>query len=338
MCYCPCLGFGARMQRRRFIGLLGGMAAWPLAARAQQPSMPVIGYLGTGTSSTQREWLATFTQRLHELGWREGQNLKIEVRFGEGRNERFAEIAAEFAALKVNMIVSSGGAVPAIMRTSSTIPTIFAGANDPVGGGYVTSLARPGGNVTGLSLQSADLVGKRLELLRELVPKLKHLAVIGSGSASESRGSIVEIDQVKASAGAQDIELATFQIDGPQDLAPAFDAFKGKTEAVYVVSNPFTTTHRIGILTLALGARLPTMFGFQDMVKAGGLISYGPDFLDLWRRAADYADKVLRGTKPADIPVEQPTKFALAVNLTTAKALGLAIPGTVLARADEVIE
>ena len=232
------------MRRRDFIAALGSASAlWPLAARAQQPSMPVIGYLGTGTSSTQREWLATFTQRLHELGWREGQNLKIEVRFGEGRNERFAEIAAEFAALKVNMIVSSGGAVPAIMRTTSTIPTIFAGANDPVGSGYVTSLARPGGNVTGLSLQSADLVGKRLELLRELVPKLKHLAVIGSGSASESRGSIVEIDQVKASAGAQDIELATFQIDGPRDLAPAFDAFKGKTEAAYVVSNPFTTTN-----------------------------------------------------------------------------------------------
>ncbi len=203
--------------------------------------MPVIGYLGTGTLSTQREWLATFTQRLHELGWREGQNLKIEIRFGEGRNERFAEIAAEFAALKVNMIVSSGGAVPAIMRTTSTIPTIFAGANDPVGSGYVTSLARPGGNVTGLSLQSADLVGKRLELLRELVPKLKHLAVIGS--ARDSRGSVVEIDQLKASAGAQDIALATFQIDGPQDLAPAFDTFKGKTEAVYVVSNPFTTTN-----------------------------------------------------------------------------------------------
>jgi putative ABC transport system substrate-binding protein len=325
------------MRRRDFIAALGSASAlWPVAARAQQPSMPVIGYLGTGTPSTQREWLATFTQRLHELGWREGQNLKIEVRFGEGRNERFAEIAAEFAALKVNMIVSSGGAVPAIMRTTSTIPTIFAGANDPVGSGYVTSLARPGGNVTGLSLQSADLVGKRLELLREVVPKLKHLAVIGS--ARDSRGSVVEIDQVKASAGAQDIALATFEIDGPQDLAPAFDAFKGKTEAVYVVSNPFTTTNRIGIVTLALGARLPTMFGFQDMVEAGGLISYGPDFLDLWRRAADYADKILRGTKPADIPVEQPTKFALAVNLTTAKALGLAIPGTVLARADEVIE
>jgi putative tryptophan/tyrosine transport system substrate-binding protein len=325
------------MRRRDFIAALGSASAlWPLAARAQQPSMPVIGYLGTGTSSTQREWLATFTQRLHELSWREGQNLKIEVRFGEGRNERFAEIAAEFVALKVNMIVSSGGAVPAIMRTTSTIPIIFAGANDPVGSGYVTSLARPGGNVTGLSLQSADLVGKRLELLRELVPKLKHLALIGS--ARDSRGSVMEIDQIKASAGTQDIELATFQIDGPQDLAPAFDAFKGKTEAVYVVSNPFTTTHRTGILTLALGARLPTMFGFQEMVEAGGLISYGPDFLDLWRRAADYADKVLRGTKPADIPVEQPTKFALAVNLTTAKALGLAIPGTVLARADEVIE
>jgi putative ABC transport system substrate-binding protein len=224
------------------------------------------------------------------------------------------------------------------MRATSTIPTIFAGASDPVGAGYVTSLARPGGNVTGLSLQSPDLVGKRLELLRELVPNLKHLAVIGSGSSSDNRGSVLQIDQVKASARAQDVELAMFQIDGAQDLARAFDAFKGKTEAVYVGSNPFTTTNQIRIITLALGARLPAIFGFRDMVETGGLISYGPDFLDLWRRAADYADKILRGTKPADIPVEQPTKFALAVNLTTAKALGLAIPGTVLARADEVIE
>ena len=327
------------MRRRQVIKLLGGVAAaWPLAAHAQQPSMPVIGYLGTGTSSTQREWLATFTERLHELGWREGQNLKIEVRFGEGRDERFTEIAAEFATLKVNIIVSTGGAVPAIMRATSTIPTIFAGASDPVGAGYVTSLARPGGNVTGLSLQSPDLVGKRLELLRELVPNLKHLAVIGSGSSSDNRGSVLEIDQVKASARAQDVELAMFQIDSPQDLARAFDAFKGKTEAVYVGSNPFTTTNQIRIITLALGARLPAIFGFRDMVETGGLISYGPDFLDLWRRAADYTDKVLRGTKPADIPVEQPTKFALAVNMTTAKALGLAIPGTVLARADAVIE
>jgi putative ABC transport system substrate-binding protein len=298
----------------------------------------VIGYLGSGTPSTQSEWLTTFTQRLRDDGWVDGQSLKIEVRWGEGRNERFAEIAAEFAALKVNMIVSTGGVIPAIMRATSTIPTIFAGASDPVGSGYVASLARPGGNVTGLSLQSADLVGKRLELLRELLPNLKHLAVIGGGSSSDTPGIVVEIDQVKASARAQDVELATFQIDGPQDLARAFDAFKGKTEAAYVVSNPFTSTNRFRILTLALGVRLPAIFGSQDMVEAGGLISYGPDFLDLWRRAADYADKILRGTKPADIPVEQPTKFALAVNLTTAKALGLAIPGTLLARANEVIE
>jgi putative ABC transport system substrate-binding protein len=324
------------MRRRTFIAGLDSAAAWPVVGRAQKAVLPVIGYLGSGTPSTQSEWLATFTQRLRDVGWVDGQNLKIEVRWGEGRNERFAEIAAEFAALKVNMIVSTGGVIPAIMRATSTIPTIFAGASDPVGSGYVTSLARPGGNVTGLSLQSADLVGKRLELLRELVPNLKHLAVIGS--SGNSRGTVVEIDQVKALARAQAVELAMFQIDGPQDLARAFDAFKGKTEAVYVVSNPFTSTYRIRILTLALGARLPAMFGSQDMVEAGGLISYGPVFLDLWRRAADYANKILRGTKPADIPVEQPTKFALAVNLTTAKALELALPETVLARADEVIE
>src|SRR6516165_12013926 len=213
------------MRRRQVIKLLGGVAAaWPLAAHAQQPSMPVIGYLGTGTSSTQREWLATFTQRLHELGWREGQNLKIEVRFGEGRDKRFTEIAAEFATLKVNIIVSTGGAVPAIMRATSTIPTIFAGASDPVGAGYVTSLARPGGNVTGLSVQSPDLVGKRLELLREVLPGLRRLAVMANVGYM---AAVVDMRGVQAAAGVFGLDVIPLEIKRAEDIAQAFEALKG---------------------------------------------------------------------------------------------------------------
>src|SRR6516165_8292222 len=323
------------MRRREFITLIGGAVAWPLAARAQQPSMPVIGYLGTGTSSTQREWLATFTERLHELGWREGQNLKIEVRFGEGRSERFAEIAAEFATLKVNIIVSTGGAVPAIMRATSTIPTIFAGASDPVGAGYVTSLARPGGNVTGLSLQSPDLVGKRLELLRELVPNLRRLAIVANVG---NPFAVLEMTEVQAAVHTLGLEVDTLEIRGAQDVVPAFEALNDRAEALYVVTDPLVITNRARIRTLAMGARLPTIYSSREYVEAGGLVSYGPNFSDLFRRAADYVDKILRGAKPADIPVEQPTKFDLVINLTTAKVLGLKVPDKLLVAADEVIE
>jgi putative tryptophan/tyrosine transport system substrate-binding protein len=325
------------MRRRDFIKVVvGSTVTSPLAVRAQQPTVPVIGYLGTGTPSTQGQWIAAFAQRLHELGWIDGQNVRIDVRWAEGRNERFAELATEFVALKVKIIVASGGAVPAIMRATSAIPVIFSGANDPLGSGYVTSLSRPGGNITGLSLESTDLIGKRLELLIEVVPSLKHLAIMG-GPANH-RSAVLEMDKVKASAEAHDIDVTISEISGAEDISSAFDAIKGKTQALYVVSSPLTTINRTRINTLALGARLPTMFGYQDSVEAGGLISYGADYLDLWRRTADYADKVLRGTKPSDIPVEQPTKFDLVINLTTAKALGLTIPGTVIARADKVIE
>ena len=328
---------GDAMRRRDFIyGIAAASAASPFVAHAQRPTMRVIGYLGTGTPLTQSQWIAVFVQRLHELGWVEGQSIRIEVRWAEGRSERFAEIAAEFVALKVNLIVATGGAVPAIMRATSTIPVVFSGANDPLGTGYVMSLSRPGGNITGLSLQSNDLIGKRLELLVEVVPNLKHLAIIGGSSDNPSVS--LEMDAVRASANAHAFDVATFEIKSAEDLGPAFEAFKNKSEALYVVSSPLMTTNRVRINTLALGARLPTMFGYQDSVEAGGLISYGADFLDLWRSAADFADKILRGEKPADIPVEQPTKFELVINLTTAKALGLTIPGTVIARADKVIE
>ena len=255
---------------------------------------------------------------LREVGWIDGRSVAIVIRWAEGRNERFAEIAAEFVALKVNVIVTGGGAVPAVRQATSTIPIIFSLANDPVGSGYVTSLARPGGNITGLSGQSTDLIGKRLEVLREVMPALQRLAIIGD---SGNRSVRLEVDEVQRTARTLGIEVTEFQIGRAEDIAPTFETLKGKTEALYLTSTPLLTTNRNRLNIFALGARLPTMYGYRDAVESGGLMSYGPDFSDLWKRSADYVDKVLRGAKPADIPVEQPTKFSLTVNLTTAKML-----------------
>ena len=323
--------------RREFITLLGGTAAaWPVGTRAQQASkLPTIGFLGVGSPSTQFSWFAAFNHRLREVGWIDGRSVAIVPRWAEGRNERFAEIAAEFVALKVNVIVTGGGAVLALMQATSTVPIVFSLANDPVASGYVRSLARPGGNVTGLSGQSTDLIGKRLEMLREIVPTLRRLAIIGDSS---NRSVRLEVDEVQRTAGTLGIEITVFEIGRAEDIARTFEKLKGKTEALYLTTTPLITTNRTQLNMLALGARLPTMYGNRDAVEVGGLMSYGPDIPDLWRRSADYVDKILRGAKPADIPVEQPTKFSLAVNLTTAKMLGLEVPATLLARADEVIE
>jgi putative ABC transport system substrate-binding protein len=325
------------MRRRDLIKVIGGTAvAWPLAARAQQPArLPTIGYLGSGSPATQTSWVAAFVQRLGEIGWTEGRTVKIEVRWAEGRSERFAEIATEFVALKVDVIVTSGGAVPAVKQATSLIPIVFSVANDPVGSGYVSSLVRPGGNITGLSLQSTDLIGKRLELLREVLPALRRLAIMGP---SGNRSVVLEIGEIQTMARALGIQVTAVEIGRAEDITPAFEALKGNTEALYLVSSPLITTNRIRINTLALGARMPTMYGYRDNVEAGGLMSYGPDFPALWRRTAEYVDKILRGANPGDIPVEQPTKFSLVVNLTTAKVLGIEIPPMVLARADDVIE
>jgi ABC-type uncharacterized transport system substrate-binding protein len=328
----------AKMKRREFIALLGGAAAWPLAARAQQPRKPpTIGFLGQSTRSAASEWTAAFVQRLRELGWIDGHNVAIEYRWGEGRNERFAEIAAEFVRLKVDVIVTSGTpTILAAKQATSVIPIVFATAGDPVGSGLVASLARPGGNVTGLATLAADLAGKRLELLREIVPDLHRLAIMGNVS---NPFTVLELGEVQAVAGTLGLEVDTLEIRGAQDIAPAFEALKGHADdALYVCTDALATTNRIRINTSALGARLPTMHGTRDYVEAGGLMSYGPNFPDLFRRAADYVDKILHGTKPGDIPVQQPVKFDLVVNLTTAKALGLDLPPTLLARADEVIE
>jgi putative ABC transport system substrate-binding protein len=325
------------LRRREFITLLGGAAAWPLAARAQQVGkLPIIGFLGPNTRLAAGEWVAEFVQRLLELGWIDGRSVAIEYRWAEGREERFSEIAAEFVQRKVNVIVTSGTpATMASMQATSIIPIVFATAGDPVGNKLVTSLARPGGNVTGLSVQSADIAGKRLELLREVVPGLRRLAVMGNVG---NEFTVLELDQVKTAAATLGLEVASLEIRRSQDIVPALEALKGRAQALYVCVDGLANTNRVRINTLAAGARLPTMHGSRDYIEAGGLLSYGANYPDLFRRAAGYVDKVLRGAKPADLPVEQPTKFDLVVNLTTAKALGLTVPSTLLALADELIE
>jgi putative tryptophan/tyrosine transport system substrate-binding protein len=326
------------MRRRQVLTLLGGAAAaWPLAARAQQPGkLRTIGFLGQSTRSAASEWVAALVQRLHELGWNEGRTVAIEYRWAEGREERFAQIAAEFVRLKVDIIVTSGTPqVLAAKQATSVIPIVFAAAGDPVASGLVASLARPGGNATGLSSLVADLAGKRLELLREVVPALRRLAIMGNVG---NPLTVLELGEVQAAAGTLGLEVHTLEIRQAQDITPAFEALKGRADALYVCIDALVNANRIRINTSALGARLPTMHGSRDYVEAGGLMSYGPNYPDLFRRSADYVDKILHGAKPGDIPVEQPTKFDLVVNLTTARALGLDLPPTLLARADEVIE
>jgi putative tryptophan/tyrosine transport system substrate-binding protein len=326
------------MRRRAFITLLGGAAAtWPLAARAQQQGkVPTIGFLGSGTPATDGQWIAAFVQRLRELGWVDGRNVAIEYRWAEGRPERYDEIAAELVRLKVDVILTHN-TPPALAakQATSVIPIVFASAGDPVGTGVVASLARPGGNLTGLSSQGVDTAAERLELLREVVPNLRRLGIMGNVS---NPFTVLEMGEVQSAARMLGLEVATLDIRRADDIAPAFDALKGRADALYLCGDPLVTTHRIRINTLALGARLPTMSIFRRYVEAAGLMSYGPNFPDMFRRAADYVDKILRGTKPGDIPVEQAAKFDLTINLTTAKVLGLTIPESFLLRADEVIE
>jgi putative ABC transport system substrate-binding protein len=326
------------MRRRDFIGVLGGAAVlWPGAGWAQQtPKVPVIGLMGAGSAASQSHLTAAFLHRLHELGWTEGRDLKIEYRWGEGRNERFAEIAAEFVRLKVDLILTHNTPPTlAAKQATSVIPIVFATAGDPVGTGIVASLARPGGNITGLSGQAADTAGKRIELLRDIIPDLRRLAILAD---VDSPLTARDMDEVQGAARAFALEIATFEIRRAEDIDAAFEALQRRAQAVYVPANPLFFVNRIRINTFALTARLPTMHTVREGVEIGGLISYGPYWPDMWSRASDVVNKVLRGAKPSDIPVEQPTKFDLALNLTTAKALGIAVPPTLLARADAVIE
>ena len=323
------------MRRRDFITLLGGAMAWPMAAGAQQAGkLPTIGFLGADASAFS-PWTAAFVAHLRELGWIENRNIAIEYRWSEGRTERYAEIAAEFVRLKVDVIVTVGSAVPTVVQVTTAIPIVFAVAIDPVGNGLVASLAKPGGNVTGLSLQAAHLAGKRLELLREVVPQLRRLAIIFNVGNAQP---VLEMRETEAAARTLGIEVVPLEIRRVADFSAAFQALRGNADALYVAIDQLMVANLMRILTLALGARLPTIFSTRDFVRGGGFMSYGPSYTERFGRAADYVDKILRGAKPGDIPVEQPTKFELVVNLITAQALGLEVPPTLLARADEVIE
>jgi putative tryptophan/tyrosine transport system substrate-binding protein len=326
------------MRRRQFITPLGGAAvAWPLTARAQQPGkLPTIGYLGGTSRAAESQWRDALTRRLGELGWIEGRTVAIEYRWAEGRSERAAEIAAEYVRLKVDVIITAGTPlIIAAKRVTSTIPIVFATAGDPVGTGLVDSLPRPGGNVTGLSVQAADLAGKKLEFLRDIVPGLRRLAILADVT---SPAGVVQMSEAIAAAETLGLDTVRLEVRGAEDFAPAFESLNRRADAITVANGPLMATHRILINTLALSARLPTVHGGREHIEAGGLISYAPNFPDLHRRAADLIDKILRGTKPGNIPVEQPTKFDLPINLKTAKTLGLQVPDKLLALADEVIE
>jgi putative ABC transport system substrate-binding protein len=327
------------MQRRKFITLLGGAAAtWPLVVRAQQAGkLPTVGVLVAGTPASHGKWIAAFVQRLRELGWIEGRTVAIEYRWAEGHTERFAEIAAEFVRLKVDVIFTSvTGAVIAAKQATSVTPIVFTTVTDPVVSGLVASIPRPGGNVTGLSQQTSGLGGKRLGLLHEILPRLHRVAVMANIT---NPSTMAEMSEISAAAHMLGLEIVPIEVRRSEDIAPGIKSLQGGAEAaLYVITDPLVAVNQIEINTLALDARLPTMHALREYVVSGGLMSYGANFPDLFQRAADYVDKILRGAKPADLPVEQPTKFDLIVSLKTAKALGLTLPATLLASADEVIE
>jgi putative ABC transport system substrate-binding protein len=324
------------MRRREVLAFLGGVAAGlPRVALAQQPGKrAVIGFLSTVSSSTWAPWTAGFIQRLGELGWTEGRTVAIEFRWADGRSERYAEIAAEFVRMNVDVIVTAGIGALATKQATSAIPIVFAIAQDPIGTGLVAGLSRPGGNVTGLSLQIPDLVGKRLELLREVIPGVRRLAILANIG---DPAAVVERREVEAVGRKLGFDIARLEIRRAEDIAPAFAGLSG-ADALYVCGDSLANNNRASIYALALGARLPTISVGRSYLEAGSLMSYGPDYADLFRRAAEYVDKILRGAKVGDLPVEQPRKFELLFNLKTAKTLGIEIPSRLLFTADEVIE
>ncbi len=327
------------MRRRELIGALLAITAagLPAATLAQQPGKrPVIGFLGAATPEVAAPWIAAFEQHLRELGWIDGRTVSIEYRWAEAHSERYTEIATEFVNRQVDVIVTWASApVLAAKQATKIIPIVFAAQMDPVGAGVVASMAHPGGNVTGLSIQQTDTAGKRLELLQSVVPALRRLAVMNNAGAA---GAVLEAHEIQVDAKKRGLEIVTIEIRKADEIAPAIESLKGRADALYVATDPLVFTNRVRINGLAQDARLPTIYGSREYADAGALLSYGPNFPDLFRHAADYVDKILRGGKPADIPVEQPTRFDLVINLRTAKLLGLVVSPTLLATADEVIE
>ena len=329
------------MKRRAFITLLGGAAAWPLAARAQQPSSTVrrIGFLSPGVARTMavRGLVEAFRQGLKEYGWVEGQNISVEYRFAEGKEEALAGIAAALVQSRLDVIVADGtAAIQAAKNVTQTVPIVMAVSNDPVGTGLVASLNRPGGNITGLSILTGELVSKWLQLLTEIVPGLARVAVL-SNPLNPSSAPLLE--QTKAAAQSLGVEIHVAEVQGPDRFESAFAAIKAaRAGALIVLPDGMLYSQHPRIVTFSAASHLPALFGQKEVVEAGGLIAYGPNIPASFRRSAAYVDKILQGAKPADLPVEQPTIFELVVNLETARAIGLTIPASILLRADEVIE
>jgi putative tryptophan/tyrosine transport system substrate-binding protein len=325
------------MRRRQFIALVGSAAlVLPFAARAQQTGkMRAIGFLNPGSETSSD--VSEFFDGLAEMGWIEGKNVVFERRYAENQVERLPELAAELVRLNVDLIAASGTLGPlAAKRATSTIPIVMTASGDPLGSGLVASLARPGGNVTGMSLMTPDIGGKRLELLKELLPRLARVAVLWN--AANPYPAIV-FKETQGAGRTLGIEVQSLEVRGPDDLEGAFEAAKKqRPDAMITVEDPLTFGYRKRIVDFAAEQQMPSLHGLRAFVAAGGLISYGANIANMFRGAAGYVDKILKGANPADLPVQQPTKFDLVINLTTAKALGLKVPPSLLARADEVID
>lgn len=327
------------MRRREFITGIGAATAWPIVARAQQKSMPVIGFLGSAEPGVLA--MVAFRQGLRELGYVEGSNILIEYRWAEGKMERLPVLAAELVALKVDVILTAGGTVAALAakQATMTVPIVFGVVGDPIAEGLVTSLARPGGNLTGLSNVTNDLIGKWLELLKQVAPGISLIAVLMKPDSMPEEARKIRLKEVAVSGQALGIQLQVVEARGPADFDRAFSEMSAMgAGALLVLATPVFDIGRQRIVDLAAKDRLPSMYASRNYVESGGLMCYGPKLADLYRRAAGYVDKILKGAKPADLPVEQPTKFELVINRRTANALGLTVPHMLLAQADEVIE
>jgi putative ABC transport system substrate-binding protein len=306
-------------------------------AEAQQPKkVPRIGYLGATSRSTNPARIEAFRQGLRELGYVEGKNIVIEHRHAEGKLDRLPTLASELVRLKVDVVLTGGpAATRSAKQATATIPIVMAYDDDPIGSGFVASLARPGGNITGLATLAPEISGKQLELLKEIAPKLSRVAVLGNATQP---GSPQALREINVAADAFGVQLQYLEIQAPKDIETAFQvASKGRADAVLLMASPITFSQRRQVVDLAVKSRLPTIYGRPEYVEDGGLVFYGPSYTDLFRRAATYVDKILKGAKPADLPIEQPKKFEFIINLKAAKLIGLTIPPNVLVRADKVI-
>jgi putative ABC transport system substrate-binding protein len=324
------------MRRREFITLLGGAAAWPLAASAQSKT-PRIGFMGNSTAALEANLVDAFREGLREHGYEEGRNIVIEYRWADGKYERFPALVAELIAAKVEVIVTAGTpAALAMKKATTTVPLVMVAVGDPVGTGLVPSLARPGANLTGLSSVAPDLEGKRLQLLREVVPALSHVAMFIN---SLNPFHVSSMRQAHAAAQTMGIKLQLHDIRKSEDLDDAFAAIrKERPDAVLILADRVFLHNRERMIDLTKEQRLPNVNAYKELVEVGGLMSYGPSYEDMHKRAAIYVDKILKGAKPADLPIEQPSKFTFMVNLKAAKALGVTVPSQLLGLADELID